>query len=151
MTTTTDSQGLSNFILLRFLAFFLRTIDLFLLAYTYTVFFTFSVSNYHNHDYVWQLIPCGSSTQILRTLWKLFSLIIGNSIEQYRAAIGIYHYKNRGNLKVELFAFFSVNHFLFFLLICCKKSLKPLHISKSFTENFPYLKFWFQILVLLHI
>lgn len=74
-------------------------------------------------------------------------VILLNSIEPLLGFITT----KTGNLKVELFAFFSVNHFLFFLLICCKKSLKPLHISKSFTENFPYLKFWFQILVLLHI
>lgn len=151
MTTTTDSQGLSNSILLRFLAFFF-TYYRFIFTCIYIQFcLPLAYQIIIIMIMFWQLIPCGSSTQILRTLWKLFSLIIGNSIEQYRAAIGIYHYKNRGNLKVELFAFFSVNHFLFFLLIFCKKSLKPLHISKSFTENFPYLKFWFQILVLLHI
>lgn len=74
----------------------------------------------------------------------------GNTIVQYRAAIGIYYCKSRGVLKSKMFTLFNVMYLFLFFLTCCKKSLKHLHINKTFVENITYLHFWFQVLFLQH-
>lgn len=74
----------------------------------------------------------------------------GNTIVQYRAAIGIYYCNSRGVLKVEVLTLFNVIYLFLFFLMFCKKGLKHLNIKKTLVENITYLHFWFQVLYLIH-
>lgn len=74
----------------------------------------------------------------------------GNTIVQYRAAIGIYYCNSRGVLKAEVLTLFNVIYLFLFFLMCCKKGLKHLNIKKTLVENITYLHFWFQVLYLIH-